>query len=131
MIIYLYIKTKNYHSLKKFSRILIISFLKQKIKKVKYYPLSRKRTLYSILKSPHVNKTAQEQFEFKYSHRKIVIFSKSFLKTLIIIKRYYSSIFYDIKIKILFSLSQKLLIKRKKKTKQNLDLIGESILKFK
>ena len=105
MIIYLYIKTKNYHSLKKFSRILIISFLKQKIKKVKYYPLSKKRTLYSILKSPHVNKTAQEQFEFKYSHRKIVIFSKSFLKTLIIIKRYYSSIFYDIKIKVLFSLS--------------------------
>ena len=118
MIIYLYIKTKNYHSLKKFSKILIISFLKQKIKKVKYYPLSKKRTLYSVLKSPHVNKTAQEQFEFKYSHRKIVIFSKLFLKTLIIIKRYYSSIFYDIKIKILFSLLTKMSKKKKKKPKK-------------
>ena len=128
MIIYLFIKTKNYHSLKKFSKILILSFFRLKIKKVKYYPLSKKRTLFSILKSPHVNKAAQEQFEFKYSHRKIVIDSKYFQKILIIFKKYYSNMFCDIKIKVLFSSINKT------STYRNiylpLDIIGEKILKI-
>ena len=106
MTIYLFIKTKNYHSLKKFSKILILNFFKHNITKVKYYPLSKKQTLFSILKSPHVNKIAQDQFKFKYSHRKIVITTKYFLKTMLIINKYFSNMFYDIKTKILFSTVQ-------------------------
>ena len=129
MIIYLFIKTKNYQSLKKFSKVLRLGFIKSNIKKVRYYPLLKKRTLFSILKSPHVNKTAQEQFEFKYSHRKIIISSKHFLKALVFIKRYFSNMFYDIKIKVLFDLVSSNLIHEKKKIIL-LDRAGEKKLKI-
>ena len=127
MIIYFYIKAKNYHSLKIFSKIIISKLFKHNIKKVKYYPLSKKRTLMSIIKSPHINKSSQEQFEFRYFHRKISVHSYNFLKTLVIFKKYYSSIFSDIKIKLLFSSSKCLYGKQDLKS---LDIIGEKILKF-
>lgn len=127
MIICFFIKTKNYHSLKIFSKILISKFFKFNIKKVKYYPLLKKRTLFSLLKSPHVNKTAQEQFEFKYSHRKIVIFSNNFLKILIIFKKYYSNIFSDLKIKLLFSSTETYFLNNKASL-TSLDIIGEKSL---
>ena len=129
MIIYFFIKTKNYYSLKAFSRIIISKFFKYNIKKVKYYPLLKKRTLMSILKSPHINKNSQDQFEFRYSHRKIVVYSNDFLKPIIIFKKYYSNVFGDIKIKLLFSSSKSCL--KGNKDLKSLDIIGENILKFK
>ena len=104
MVIYLYIKTKNFQSLKKFSKTFFKLFFKNKIKKIKYYPLIKKRTLFSLLKSPHVNKTSQEQYEFIKSSRKIKIHTKYCLKSIFIINSLYNKIFSsDIKIKILFS----------------------------
>lgn len=52
-----------------------------------------KRQLTSILKSPHVNKTAQEQFEFKLIKKKMkVLFSNSYLYFYLIKKIIESSV---------------------------------------
>ena len=93
MLIYLYIKTKNFQSLKKFSKTFFKIFFKNKITKLKYYPLLVKRTRFSLLKSPHVNKTSQEQFEFKKSNRKIKIYTKYCLKSIFILNLLYNKLF--------------------------------------
>lgn len=104
MLIHLYIKTKNFQNLKKISKIFFKFLYKNNIKKFKYLPLVKKRTLFSLLKSPHVNKTAQEQYEIKKSNRKISIKTKYYLKSILILKKLYSKFFSsDIKLKILSS----------------------------
>ena len=111
MLIHLYIKTKNFQNLKKISKIFFKFLYKNDIKKLKYSPLVKKRTLFSLLKSPHVNKTAQEQYEIKKSHRKISIQTKYSLKSILILKNLYSRFLSsDIKLKIV---SSNLLKKRK------------------
>ena len=104
MLIHLYIKTKNFQNLKKISKIFFKFLYKNDIQKFKYFPSIKKRTLFSLLKSPHVNKTAQEQYEIKKSHRKILIKTKYYLKSILIFKKLYSKFFSsDIKLKILSS----------------------------
>ena len=104
MLIHLYIKTKNFQNIKKISKIFFKFLYKNNIKKFKYLPLVKKRTLFSLLKSPHVNKTAQEQYEIKKSNRKISIKTKYYLKSILILKKLYSKFFSsDIKLKILSS----------------------------
>jgi len=111
MLIHLYIKTKNFQNLKRISKIFFKFLYKNDIKKLKYSPLVKKRTLFSLLKSPHVNKTAQEQYEIKKSHRKISIQTKYSLKSILILKNLYSRFLSsDIKLKIV---SSNLLKKRK------------------
>ena len=138
MLFYLYINTKNFQSLKKFSKTFFKFFFFNSIKKLKYYPLIRKRTRFSILKSPHVNKTSQEQFEFIKSFRKIKLYTPYYLKSFFLLNLLYNRFFSsDINIKIVFLL--------KKQNKQTvhllkntinfciklrvLDTIGETILK--
>ena len=138
MLIYLYIKTKNYHFLKKIPKIFLRVLFKNKIRKFKYYPLVKKRTLFSLLKSPHVNKTAQEQYEFKKSHRKIIIQTKYDLKSIVIFKKLYHKIFSsELNIKLSISkLPEKKSISLLKKTYplktklKLLDLIGDRKLKL-
>ena len=138
MLIYLYIKTKNYHFLKKIPKIFLRVLFKNKIRKFKYYPLVKKRTLFSLLKSPHVNTTAQEQYEFKKSHRKIIIQTKYDLKSIVIFKKLYHKIFSsELNIKLSISkLPEKKSISLLKKTYplktklKLLDLIGDRKLKL-
>lgn len=139
MLIYLYIKTKNFQSLKQFSKTFFKIFFKNKITKLKYYPLLVKRTRFSLLKSPHVNKTSQEQFEFRKSNRKIKIHTKYCLKSIFILNLLYNKLFSsDIKIKILFYQNNKNkksfnLLKNKfifYKKLNLLDIIGDRLLKI-
>lgn len=137
MAIYLYIETKNFNSFKKFSKIFFRLFFKNNIRKVKYYPLVKKRTLFSLLKSPHVNKTAQEQYAFKKSHRKLFIQTRYCSKSIYLLKKIYYTLFAsELKIKILYSnlynkKSTLLLTKGYKYSDKliKLDLIGERKIK--
>ena len=138
MLFYLYINTKNCQSLKKFSKTFFKFFFYNSIKKLKYYPLMRKRTRFSILKSPHVNKTSQEQFEFRKSYRKIKLYTPYYLKSFFLLNLLYNRVFSsDIKIKIVFLLKKtnKQTVNLLKNTRKFyiklkvLDTIGEIILK--
>ena len=54
-----------------------------------------KRKLFSILKSPHVNKIAQEQFEIKTYSRKFIIRTNNYLKFLLLLKKLNTSSFFS------------------------------------
>lgn len=54
----------------------------------------------TILKSPHVNKKAQEQFEYKIFSKKISISSYNEMKFLIFLKKLKIKLFSEIKLKI-------------------------------
>ena len=70
----------------------------QKIKKIKKKKKTKKKI--SILKSPHVNKTAQEQFEYIYYSTKISFYSWEIKKYFIILKKIKDQLFPDISINI-------------------------------
>lgn len=58
------------------------------------------KKIFTILKSPHVNKTAQEQFEKREKILQIFLISENFNKTIVSIKNILNTIFYDIKFSI-------------------------------
>ncbi len=61
----------------------------------------------TILKSPHVNKTAQEQFEVRIFSRQLNIYSPKSLKYLISFKKIKNNSLSDIFVKINFFLDKK------------------------
>ena len=73
MFFYLKVSCKDKRILKKFT-----SFFR-KIKSlsifIKPFPKREKRKFVTILKSPHVNKTAQEQFEYRFFSKHFLVFS--------------------------------------------------------
>jgi ribosomal protein S10 len=73
MFFYLKISCKDEKILKKFIKFFF------KIKSlpifVKPFPKSKKRKFVTVLKSPHVNKTAQEQFEYRFFSKHFLVFS--------------------------------------------------------
>jgi ribosomal protein S10 len=66
----------------------------------KYLNRKNKKNVLTILKSPHVNKTAQEQFESKTFSIQICFLINYNLKELIFIKKIKNTLFSDIQIKI-------------------------------
>lgn len=60
---------------------------------------TQKKQLFTILKSPHVNKTAQEQFQFKIVHKQLFIKPAGLnLKFLLLLKKVLSELFPDTRI---------------------------------
>lgn len=108
------ISSKNKNSLK-----LFLKFLKSLAKKKDLsfhgnYEISQRKTFskfFTILKSPHINKTAQEQFEFRLFTKNVKITTFQILKVLIVFKKILTIIFAELK----FSL------------KLNLDLRNKSV----
>ncbi len=74
----------------------------------KYFNKQRKCKKLTILKSPHVNKTAQEQFEIRFFSRQFNICLIRSLKYLIIYKRIKNILFPDIFIKTQFSFNKRI-----------------------
>lgn len=68
-------------------------------------PKSKHVKKFTVLKSPHVNKTAQEQFEFRLHSKQIIIFSPQIFKILIFFKRFQATLFSDIRFQIQLSLN--------------------------
>jgi hypothetical protein len=78
-----------------------------------YFQQKQKQKIFTTLKSPHVNKTAQEQIEYRLFSKKINIFSFQILKFLILIKQIQTKICPDLEIQIKFVLNNKIIPKTK------------------
>ena len=59
-----------------------------------------KKNIISLLKSPHVNKKSQEQFEIKFFKKNLLLKVQKSLKYLLILKRFSCSMFSNLNIKI-------------------------------
>lgn len=73
----------------------------------KIFKNNKKKTVLTILKSPHVNKKAQEQFEIKYFSNKLTIYSIEKFKLLILLKKLKTNLFSDVDIKTKFTINKK------------------------
>lgn len=69
----------------------------------------KKRKILTILKSPHVNKKAQEQFQFNIYYKNINLYSVQNKIALLFIKRINSTIFSNVKIQIKFPINSNLI----------------------
>lgn len=115
MFINIYVKSKNRLSLIKFLNTFknLINNKTIKLNKTLIFSQNKKiNKVFTVLKSIHVNKTAQEQFEFNIFSKNIKIYTFQLLKLLIILKKLQTSFFSDIQIKMKFILNKK----HKKKT---------------
>jgi ribosomal protein S10 len=98
----LLVKSKNKKSLNNF-----FIFFYKNIFSIKHFFFIKnifikknKKTTITILKSPHVNKIAQEQFEIKYISKQIYIYTIHPFKLTIFLKKLKIFVFSDITIKI-------------------------------
>ena len=83
------------------------------LKVQKYFSKKTKRKILTILKSPHVNKTAQEQFEIKTFSKQLSSYNIKNSKFLFFFKSLKENTFADLNFKIKFSVNKK---KEKKTT---------------
>jgi ribosomal protein S10 len=103
----LLLTTKTKDSLKKFLNFFNTSmdsnfnFIKKNISKKK------KKIVITILKSPHVNKIAQEQFEIRFLSEQVKISTTQIYKFLIFLKKVKNFIFADITFKLKFVYDKK------------------------
>lgn len=103
MLIKIDLKSNNHKSLKK-----LISVFNEFCKRydsqssLSGHNKKLKTVVISVLKSPHVNKTAQEQFEYKIFKSKLLLKSKNFLRILLLLKKFSKIFFSDVNIKICF-----------------------------
>ena len=65
-------------------------------------PLSshKRKKFITVLKSPHINKTAQEQFEFRNYSCQLFLYSPRPLLVLIVLKRLFKSVFLGLKFEL-------------------------------
>ena len=106
MLITIKIKSKNQDSLTKFSKFITkrVRYLEKMCLVVNsVQKIKRSKTKFTVLKSPHVNKTAQEQFETIVYEQIFDIYSYQGLLLLLILKRIKTSVFHDLTIKISMS----------------------------
>ena len=97
------ISSKNEKSLKNF-RIFIFKYLKTKFNIIQKSGHTYKNTqIITLLKSPHVNKTAQEHFEVRIFTKHFFIVSFSSQKHFIILKKILNKLFQDISIRLEFT----------------------------
>jgi ribosomal protein S10 len=78
-----------------------------------YSQQKQNRKVFTTLKSPHVNKTAQEQIEYRLFSIRINIFSFQILKFLVLIKKIQMKLGPDIEIQMKFILNNKIIKKVK------------------
>ena len=111
---------KDEKSLKAFSQFMLkLNFTSNLVKTV---PKQNARKFVTVLKSPHVNKTAQEQFEFRLYTKEFIVDSFKPLTFFLVLKKINSLSFSGINLKV-----KSLLTKNKKKkllavNPDNLDL---------
>jgi hypothetical protein len=85
---------------------------------IKSVPKQQKRKFVTILKSPHINKTAQEQFEFRYYSKEFIVHSVKPLTFFLIIKKLKNLSFSGLKLEV------KGLLNFEKKTKSLLNQLN-------
>jgi ribosomal protein S10 len=89
---------------------------------IKFYKLTSKmlnkktkKNFVTILKSPHVNKKAQEQFGYNIFSKQLLVFSANNYQLMLFLKKIEKNLFSDIIIKIRLQLNKNLPEKLKKK----------------
>lgn len=98
------IVSKNKKSLEDF-----ITFVYNKLKITnKYFQKKKQRKILTILKSPHVNKKAQEQFNSNLYYKTINVYLPQYLKLIRFIKTIKSNLFLDVHIKVKLIINQRL-----------------------
>ena len=110
MVVFLNIKSFNYQSIKNFLKVITclnLNFLLKIRSNTVSITRNPKVTLYTLLKSPHVNKTAQEQFKKQIYKKNLVLFSAVQLKFLIILKKIQITLFPDIAFTVKLLLNKK------------------------
>lgn len=104
MFVNLYIQSKNLKSIKKFLNFLdfYIYYVDSSLIVFKnFFKKVTNRKVITVLKSPHVNKISQEQFEFVIYRSQINIFSYKYFLLLLFIKYLKSTVlFSDIHLKV-------------------------------
>ena len=115
------ISSKNKRSLNSFYKVFYNKNGKNLINSI---PKISKNTKMSILKSPHVSKIAQEQFEYSLISKQISIYNSKKLKFLLFLKTIVNKIFPDIKIiiTILLDKNNQKLFNRKLLNPKNFNL---------
>lgn len=99
--------SKNKKSLKKF--LLFLTNLLNKLNpSIKCYKQKKRKKVLTILKSPHVNKKAQEQFQIDTFCTSLNIFIPHNFQTLFIIKLIKTNNFSDVTLKIKFIINHRL-----------------------
>ena len=76
---------------------------------LRFYTNKTKTKKFAILKSPHVNKIAQEQFSVCLYKSSVILFSTQFLLIFYFIKNLKSNLFLDLNVKIKISSNNLLL----------------------
>ena len=101
MFVNIYISSKNYSSIKKFLTFFINKKITRKLKlTVLNYQIPSKMKKFTVLKSPHVNKTAQEQFNYKTYKTQITLHTYQIFLLITLIKFIKIDLFTDINIKV-------------------------------
>lgn len=97
MFFYLTIKSKNKNSLNTFLKI-----FKKILSKNTFNFTSNKKSIkrFTFLKSPHVNKTAQEHFEYTIYTKQFKIHSSKSSLLLVFLKKLKHNVFFDVMFKI-------------------------------
>lgn len=98
MFFYLKVSCKDKKILEKFTRVFIK--LKSLPIFVKSFPKHEKRKFVTVLKSPHVNKTAQEQFEYRFFSKHFLVFSMKPQIFFLLLKRLKNFSFSGIKLEV-------------------------------
>ena len=98
MFFYISASSKDKKVLEKFS--FFLSNIEKSTLILKYFSKQKKRKFVTILKSPHVNKTAQEQFEFRYYKKQFLINSLRPLTFLFFLKKMKNTSFAGLDLKV-------------------------------
>lgn len=98
MFFFIKISSKNKETLQLF--LMFLSKLENKNLLIKYFPKQKIKKFITVLKSPHINKSAQEQFEFRVYTKKLRICSTQHLKFLYFLKKSQITIFPFINLKL-------------------------------
>lgn len=67
-------------------------------------------TVFALLKSPHINKTAQQHFGFKFYHKIIYIRFIDIYKLILFIKLFKKQLFHDINLVLSFNIIKKIIL---------------------
>ena len=108
MLITLKIISVNKNSIKRLSNFILFKI--KNLSKTQIYVsniLNKKPNIkkFTVLKSPHVNKTAQEQFEIRSYEKTMEIYCYQNIFVLFLIKRFSNNLFKDVEIKTKISTS--------------------------
>jgi ribosomal protein S10 len=98
MFLYFKVSSKDDKILKKFLQFLLKLNTSPVV--IKYASKQQKRKFVTILKSPHINKTAQEQFEFRHYSKEFIVNSVKPLTFFLIIKKLKNLSFSGLKLEV-------------------------------